>query len=285
VGRLKIAAAGDTPQLQNHRRGKLFEDLMTKVLRHYGYSIGRIANVNYAGMEIDIEGESLITEIPLYAECKAYDNDVDSPKFQQFFGKFMTRWLKDSRSTGLFIAIPGINSHAKGFYSTTRETTPNVSVRLLEEPEVLDAIFNSDVVVRSDSIERRIPSELGTPGDWLLLYTDRGIFWIQYVIPIGSGVAQKIAIFDGKGQPITERSTLDYLLELESDLADFSVLDLQSNAPAMQPTFLDDPEEVVEVQGSSACFEYQFPASPAHFVGRETVLGEIDNLASNILLR
>jgi hypothetical protein len=68
-------------------------------------------------MEIDVEGVHLITGHSLYAECKCYESEVDSSKLQAFFGKFMTRWLKDKRAHGLFIAIPGINSHAKGFHS------------------------------------------------------------------------------------------------------------------------------------------------------------------------
>jgi hypothetical protein len=54
MGRLKILASGSSPQAQAQARGKLFEKLMANVLRHYGYSIDRIASVNYAGMEIDI---------------------------------------------------------------------------------------------------------------------------------------------------------------------------------------------------------------------------------------
>lgn len=92
---------------------------MADVLRHLGYRIDRIPSTNYAGMEIDIEGTHIATGLPLYAECKCYDSEVDSPRVQAFFGKYMTLWLENSRAHGLFIAIPGINPHAKGFYQST----------------------------------------------------------------------------------------------------------------------------------------------------------------------
>jgi len=113
---LKILASGKSPQAQAQARGKLFEKLMAQVLRKYGYSIDLIPNVNYAGMEIDIEGKHIISNIPLYAECKCYDIEIDSTKIQIFYGKYMARWRRDNRSQGIFIALPGINSHAKGFY-------------------------------------------------------------------------------------------------------------------------------------------------------------------------
>src|SRR3989338_1096988 len=93
MGKLKILSDADSSQKQNQQRGKLFEDLMSKVLRNYGYQIDSISNVNYAG------------------------NEIDCPKMQAFYGKYMSKWRKDSKATGIFIAIPGLNSHAKGFYN------------------------------------------------------------------------------------------------------------------------------------------------------------------------
>jgi hypothetical protein len=73
VADIRIVANGHTPQLRAQQRGKLFEKLMAETLRFYGYSIDRIPSVNYAGMEIDIEGKASITGILLYAECKCYE--------------------------------------------------------------------------------------------------------------------------------------------------------------------------------------------------------------------
>ena len=83
MGKLKVLADGKSTQARASARGKLFEKLMGEVLRHYGYSIDRIANVNYAGMEIDIDGRNTVTGTPLYAECKCQESEVTSPKLQE----------------------------------------------------------------------------------------------------------------------------------------------------------------------------------------------------------
>ena len=135
--RLKILASGDSRQARAQARGHLFEDLMSLVLRRYGYSVDARPNVNYAGMEIDIEGKATVAGTPMYAECKCHETDVAAPDLQSFFGKYMTRWLKDRRCHGLFIALPGVNSHAKGFYRDNCEENREITCRLIEEAQVL----------------------------------------------------------------------------------------------------------------------------------------------------
>jgi hypothetical protein len=283
VGRLKILASGNSPEAKANARGKLFEDLMTKVLRHYGYTIDAIPRTNYAGMEIDIEGRQIVTGIPLYAECKCYETEVDSPKLQQFFGKYMTRWFKEKRSQGLFIALPGVNSHAKGFYRDNCEGVKDFTVSLYEEEKVIKAILDTPDLTNPEAIIKIIPTDIGTPGDWLLLFTDKGIYWIYYVIPIGVGIANAFILFNAMGDPISDKTTLDYVMQLYSDLEGFNPIVIGTSAILSTPSMVQDIEEIVEVRGSKECFEYQFPASPEHFIGRQSVLEELDSFVTKII--
>ena len=57
---LRIEAPGHSIQEKNEKRGKLFEKLCRDLLRSLGYEIRQVTRVNYAGMEIDIEGEKII---------------------------------------------------------------------------------------------------------------------------------------------------------------------------------------------------------------------------------
>jgi hypothetical protein len=254
MGKLKILASGNSPQAQAQMRGKLFEKLMAEVLRHYGYSIDHhITNVNYAGMEIDIEGRHLVTGIPLYAECKCYETEmIDAPKLQAFYGKYMAKWLKEKRSHGLFIALPGINSHAQGFNREYCELSSEVTFRLSEEEQVLNAIFHTETVVGPDFISKLITQELGTPGDWLLLYTDKGLYWAQFVIPIGGGIPTSIALFDSKGNPLSDKGTLDYLMKLYVELHDFRLILIKSDNTFQTSIFQQEAEEIVEVNCCSS---------------------------------
>lgn len=253
MGTIKILAAGKSSQAQAQARGKLFEKLMADVLRQCGYSIDRIPSVNYAGMEIDIEGRGIATDVPLYAECKCYETEIDAPKFQAFYGKYMTRWWKDHRCQGLFVALPGINPHAKGFYQDNCEGKTDFTIRLLEEDRVLETIVGLPKVASPDTIAHATPGNTGSPGDWTLLYCDRGLFWVQYIVPLGGGIPRSVALFDSSGSILSDRSTVEYLTRLYPELTDFEVvIPPLRGASSELPLHPPDAEEIVEVRGSSA---------------------------------
>jgi hypothetical protein len=283
MSRLRIAAGGNSQHARAQARGVLFEKLMADVLRHHGYKVERNSRVNYAGMEIDIEGIHILSHTPLYAECKCHDTDVDAPQLQAFLGKYMSRWLKDKRTQGLFIALPGINSHAMGFYRENLEGNHEISVRLLQELEVLDAVYELQNVVRPEVIASKLGSESGVSGDSLILYTDKGIFWVQFVIPRGAAIPQSVALFDGTGNPITDPHSIDHLTNVCPELNEYGKVFFEESARQPSPPVSPEVEQVVEVRGSSECFEYQFPASPQFFVGRDGVLAELDAFVNQVV--
>jgi Restriction endonuclease len=272
--RLKIIADGASDKAKSNARGKLFEEVSAQILRHNGYEIdSKRTNVTYSGMEIDIEGRARVTGLPLYAECKCYSSDIISEKIQTFYGKYMTKWFSDKRCHGLFIAIPALNSHAMGFYRDNCESNDRITIRLLQENQVLNALIESKIVISPDEISRKINHSMGTPGDKVLVCSDFGFFWLQYIVPTGSGIASKIQIFDSLGHAIFERDTLDYFSRLIPEIREFEII---NNFKERYPSKTAEiSETIVELRGSSSCFEYQFPASPEFFVGRPDILKSI----------
>lgn len=282
--RLRIVAEGTSDQAMANARGKLFEKLAAEVLKHCGYEIDehRI-NVSYAGMEIDIEGKTRLTGIPLYAECKCYSSDIPSEKLQTFYGKYMTFWFKDNKCHGLFVAIPGINSNAMGFYRDNCYSNDKITIRLLQEHDVLSALIENQVVISGDEIGSKINTLLGSPGDKLLIYSHIGFFWLQYIIPTGSGIASKIQLFDSLGNSINDEATINTLGKLIPEIREFDLVkdcEREQGYTISKESPIDD---VVELRGSSACFEYQFPASPQFFVGRVELLKDIDDYLLQVI--
>ncbi|MGB2929627.1 MAG: hypothetical protein WBB70_12015 [Desulfobacterales bacterium] len=282
MGRLKILAQGRSPQARARSRGKLFEAMMVQVLHHCGYSVDRILHADTDEMEIDIAGKHKATGSPLFADCKFYETAISASKLHAFYGKYMTRWHKDKRCHGLLIALPGIDGSAREFYREHIEGNPQVTALLYEEDQVLKAISRSPGGVGPDTAAKRIPQNMGKPGKFFLLYTEKGLFWVQPIISPGKRTPNRIAIFNDNGIPIFDRSTLGYLTKLYPELDDFDNITVGGTA-VLQPGLFQDADEIVEVRGGSGCFEYQYPVSPEYFVGRRPLLNELDSFAKELI--
>jgi len=279
---LMILAAGDSPQAQAHARGKLFEELIRILFRSYGYEILDLA-LNYAGMEIDVVGKNQLSDEPIYAECKCYDKPVDSPQLQAFAGKFFARWKKNNRALGIFIALPSLNGYAKTFYKENFENDQNTKFRLLEKTEILSKIYEVMVCVGPEHVGQQIPENLGTPGDQVLLYTDNnGLFWAQYVIPVGGAIPTQIAFFDRQGRVVSDKDSIEYLIGLNTEFSAFELLNISRSGSPQLASLPSNTEQIVEVRGGSAWFEYQFPASPQFYVGRDDVFAQIDAFTEQV---
>jgi hypothetical protein len=282
MGRLKILAQGRSSQARARSRGKLFEAMMIQVLHHYGYSVDRILHADATEMEIDIAGKHRATGSPLFADCKFYESAVSASKLQAFYGKYMTRWHKDKRCHGLLIALPGIDRPAREFYREHIEANPQVTAILYEEDQVLKAISRNPGSVDPNIAAKHIPPNMGKPGKFFLLYTEKGLFWVHPITSQGIKNPDRIAIFNDKGIPIFDRSTLSYLTKLYPELDDFDNITAGS-AAVLQPGLFQDADEIVEVRGGAGCFEYQYPAAPENFVGRKPLLNELDSFAKELI--
>jgi hypothetical protein len=209
---------------------------------------------------------------------------------QAFYGKYMAKWRKDRRSRGLFIALPGLNSHAKGFYNENCDGATDTTIKLLEQGAVIDAVIDADIAVRPDVISKAVPASAGSPGDQVLLYTDHGVIWLQYLLSPGSAIADRYALFTQKGEPVSDIQTIEYVQSCFPSISGFKLtlladVDSRRQPPDSKVLGGDDSDQIVEVRGSSAWFEYQFPASPEFFVGRSNVLAEVQDFARAVIER
>src|SRR5690606_3856941 len=124
-------------------------------------------------------------------------------------------------------AIPGLNSHATAFYKENCEGDDDTTVNLLEKDEVLETLYESQTVVKPENIFLQIPEEIGKAGDQILIYTEQGFFWIQFIIPAGSVIPTNTVIFDGRGRSITGKQDIELMRKLLPELDEFEPIRLE----------------------------------------------------------
>lgn len=282
MGKLKVLVSGRSQHARVRIRSKLFAEIITQVLNHNGYRVDRILYSDSAQMEIDVQGKHRKTGFPCYAACRFSETPIPERDLQAFFGRFMIEWHTERRCHGLFIVLPGLDDMAKNFYREHIESNSHITTFLYDEKDVLTAISEKTGHVSPDRIGDRILPNIGKPVKGVLLYTEKGIFWTCPIISQGKKTPDKIALFDSKGELVSDRSIIGYLTKLEPAIANFDNISTDKTGP-LQPGLFQDEDPIVEVNGSTSCFEYQFPASSRYFVGRKSLFSTLDSLSGQVI--
>lgn len=271
---LRIEAKGISLQDGNEKKGKLFEKLCEELLNSLGYRITN-RNVNYAGMEIDLEGERTLERIPFICECKGQKTEIGSKEFQAFAGKLSAKQKKNPKIFGIFLTLSRLNSSAKGFYQ--EYFAGGNELILLEEPKIIDYLYEQNLLIKLEVVQGNCQTNFPAfkVGDAELLYTEKGYFWFQYMTSKNGDVPDYICLIDSKGNFISEKNVIDELISLNEDFPSYKPLLPQIQNIKTELKEETEHEEIVPVRGSSSYFEYQFPASPEFFVGRFDIISEI----------
>lgn len=258
-------------------RGRLFEELVDDVLRRLGYKITAKPNVDYGGMEIDVEGIHEVVDAPFIGECKCYASPLDGPELQRFLGKYYVRCGENARSQGVLFVIPRINSPARGLWRRVKESRPEANLALIEEENVIELLERADIVCPEAAVRAKVEECEGvTAGDILLVKTERGYLWVILLIGKEALTPSLALVTNAKGMVIGDGPLLTALRQRLPELDGLEIVkDPASPRAAVLHEVLDQVHEVVSVTGSSGWFDYQFPASPAFFVGRDQAVDAV----------
>jgi len=287
MARLRIVPLKSEPRQFATDKGKLFEQLVRDLLRRHGYTIVETPRVNYAGMEIDIEGTHTIFGHPFIAECKAHETPLAAPSLHAFVGKWFPRWQEEKRLHGVFVALPGINSHARGYWNRTAGRSSEATLALLEEEQVISGLVQGGLVPPPETTAScRLAPDDTTLGDCLLAATEVGYFWLQLLLRRGQTTPSLAFVIDSDGHPLPDGEVLRALTEHVPELQGITVLEAAAPVPASATVpDLETADEVASVKASSSWFEYHFPAAPEYFVGREQAIEAIQTLVDDVQAR
>ncbi len=278
MGKVKILVSDRTESAANRTRRELFESIVTKILNREGYRVDSVLASDPLQMELNIKGKHLKTGAPLYAVGRYSETTVTERDLQAYYGRYMVRWFENHQYHGVFFILPGFDEMAGKFYRQHIKSNKHVTVFLYEADDVLKSI--SEI----SELDNRFLTFEGEAGEELLLYTKKGMFWVTFMTSYGKNTPDKIAFFDGKGAPITDRSVINFIVDLFPLLADFDHI-LKDKAVLLQPGLFPDADPIAEVSGSAEYFEYPLPVSPKHFVGRTSLFNILDVLTEQILSR
>lgn len=263
---LVIVGEGETPSAQANARGHLFEKFIARLFEALGCEPPTVSslNVKQNGYELDIAMRIALTGEPAIAECKAYSSPLAVGTLSLFYGKLHTERLDVPATRGWFVAIPGLTSD--GHTLARRLESGDQRFKLLTATQIY---AKAQELRWLEPVEARDGTVLS---DHAMLLSRHGIAALAKQVDAASRLPIRVLVSRGD-EPV---SHAELQLLAGSDYASgLEIRDIHVAKPEEVSASAAEATTLVTVVGSRADFEYQFPASPAFFIGRKGLLSQV----------
>lgn len=257
-------------------KGDLLESLANDLLKAQGYEV--IEEIRITGAELDLLCKHRVSGRTIYVECKAQKEKISAPILRQLLGTVMAY----DYAEGWLISTAELGKEAKGFAERWKEKTAEQSAKLsFYTPKlVIDSLQSSSIICNQPITEAvQLAGGEEKLGDWFLLVTEYGRFWVAYALqggaPCGAFLFNAVT-----SKRVTDEATITNLSRLDSSLAQYD-LKVGLDGEALPTSEKSQLPRVVEVQTGDSWDDYR-PARPQDFVGRDNTQKEIINFLSQI---
>jgi hypothetical protein len=244
----------------NNFKGSLFEAFIARLMAQLGYEHPTTSNLNVTsgGIELDVSMHQRLHATAALAECKAYSAPVPAHMLDAFFGKLTRARYKDANLLGVFVALPRLT--ANGEEQAREIEAEDKGFRYLNAVSIYKLVATQGLIVQP-------PLNAGLLSDFAILITEHGVFQAARQLDPNLRTAMGVLVWASAPVPDAVLTAVRH-----SPLAD----GLSVNRAGSAPISAAGQEPIIaKVAASSSDFEYQLPAAPKFFVGRQE---NVDNL-------
>lgn len=257
-------------------KGDLLEVLSKDLLSAQGYDV--IEEIRVVGAELDLLCRHKVNGKRIYVECKAQKEKLSAPILRQLLGTVTAYEYAE----GWLISTSHFGKEAKGFADHWKEKPPAESSRLsFYTPDLVVASLQSASVICREPLEQAVQVAGGSEflGDWLLLVTEYGRFWVVYTL-VGGAPCGALIFNATNAKRVVDEATISNIARLDSSISAYDLsVSVSSGGRDVSTDF--QLSRVVEVQTGDSWDDYR-PARPQDFVGRDAAQKEIIAFLGNI---
>lgn len=267
-----LLAAGDSAGSQSNARGHLFEEFIAQLMAVFGYEVPTQSTLNNtsSGIELDVTAVHTLSRQRMIAECKAHNSPLSVKELTAFYGKLQVERYADRGLFGYFIALPRLTKEARELQLKLEAL--DTGFRVYTSDTLLELLLERGEVHPFAATAAAHANPTGPLSDEALLVTAHGLFYAAHELSPDTRLPARVMVYGSKvGMLVT-----DEVVALLNDATFYTkglscvAANYPASARVAKPPATEDP--VIEVAGSSSDFEYQFPAAPKFFVGRQSYL-------------
>ncbi|QCB51981.1 hypothetical protein E5720_16470 [Rhodococcus sp. PAMC28707] len=261
-----VLAEGDSTSAVNNARGHIFEKFVAQLLHAFGYSkpTRESLNVTANGIEIDVVATHELSAHTALAECKAYTSAVSAAMLGTFHSKVVTRRYTDPATQGFFVAIPRLTSNGQQLADLI--TKNDNSFRCLTSRSIVAFLKERRTIVDC-------PIDGILQSDPAVIVSAHGVYSACIELDRDKRTPLRVLVWGTNG---TVPEPLTTALSIDPYSQERPVVDAHGPSEAQEPA-QEPVDMIVTVNGSQSDFEYQLPASPRFFVGRKSLVRQLEN--------
>lgn len=263
-----VLAVGRTASDVNNNKGHLLESFVARLLALLGYGTPRTENLNVLseGIELDVRAAHVVTNQALIAECKAYKGNVPAHMLSKFYGDLTANRMDEGALFGLFVALPRLA--APGVERANKIMGGDKLFKYMSGFDLAQLLISKNLLCAP-------PDNSRIYSDFAVLITQEGLYSAAKELDPLSRLPMRVRVW--KVGPESVPTQVVSLLQADpySDSLPVQPERGLSLASLRQET----PEiDVSLVQGAGSDFEYQLPAAPSLFVGRDGLLSAVESI-------
>ena len=267
---MRIEVATTRSQLAKEK-GDLMEAVAAELLRTQSYDVEQ--EVRRTAVELDLLCRHRVNNRQIYVECKAHRDPLSAKVLRELLGTVNF----SNYSEGWLISAGPLGKDAKGFQAEWEDRSQEERQRLsIYTPERVVRALTEAKVVSVPPSRANLPDneKIASVGDWTLLITEYGRFWVQTVLI--SGAPEAVQVFSAEeGVLVVDPVLLRRLAGTDSTL---STLDFEYRASRARSesnrTDEGRQQRVIQVQHGESWSDYR-PSRPEDFVGRKSAQDDI----------
>ncbi|GAB3638206.1 hypothetical protein GCM10027422_37960 [Hymenobacter arcticus] len=251
----------------NALKGSAFEKMIRNVLRIQRYNVQ--PNVNYTGLEIDLEASHMDRNEKLYVECKAKER-VSATEISKFCFNVDFK----EADLGYFIRTKELEHQAAGLVNELKDKKKYKNLTFFSPEKIIDILISHNLYKLPQlSVSDEEVSKM------LLAVTYMGDFFVYVLNKTSRGLPSHFMVFNAiNGAAIDSNSIINVLTERISDITGLEIIEdeILSQHVSINNVKIVDSEinSISPVLESENWFDY-LPASIKHFIGRDALKKEV----------
>jgi len=246
-------------------KGTFFESFISQLLRPMRLRI--VQRLRVTGMEIDLLAKGEDEPKTILVECKAQRDPLPADVISKLLGNVQIR----KADAGWLFSTSDLSKDGRGQWEEIKDDQHLAQQFVWFPPDkIIDVMKSQRLVVDPESLVNYF--DLDSIGDWTLVVSPTGHFWLVQLVE--NGIPVRFSVFHAATGALTNKSTAQEVAKYSPRLSSLEFMDVSNRSGNSRVTSKSSKAPVARVIFGDT-WDDPRPTRPSDFVGRDDIIEEL----------